>query len=182
MIRELHREVVEGADMRTRAPSVYVAPDDPLSMILEAVVRLVWLVVRGVSSSRCGPLLATCPRSPWRLSWRPADWWLGVRIGLAAGYWCVLIAAALVVAALVYRESFSRLAAPRLILLWRDAAVPDALAPGGAAVRSRGPAPRCVRTATAESQDLVPRLLRVSRRPLRPGPAAPATSGRDDTR
>ncbi len=32
--------------MRTRSTDIYVAPDDPLSIILEAVVRAAWLLLR----------------------------------------------------------------------------------------------------------------------------------------
>ena len=124
--------------MRDAQREVYVAPDDPLSIILEAVVRLagslalvVAIVMAAARNAGTATVLAVVVTTVWLL---------GVR---AAALWS-LIAAALATWRFVHRESFrpTRGASARPALA--NAVVPDALAPGGAALRSRGPAPRCV--------------------------------------
>lgn len=101
--------------MRTRGDDLYVAPDDPLSIVLEAVVRAAWLLVRlaiavvkAVASNAGSAIgLAVVVVTVWRFS-----------LAAAAGL-VVLIALALTTWRFAHRDSFTRQAAPRLILLWR---------------------------------------------------------------
>ena len=101
--------------MRARGDDLYVAPDDPLSIVLEAVVRAAWLLVRlafavpkAVARNAGSAIgLAVVVVTVWRFS-----------LAAAAGL-VVLIAVALTTWRFAHRDSFTRQAAPRLILLWR---------------------------------------------------------------
>ena len=101
--------------MKTRGDDIYVAPDDPLSIVLEAVVRVAWLllrlavaVVKAVArNAGTASVLAVVVATVWLLS-------VDAAVGLV-----LLIAAALTAWRFAYRDSFTRQAAPRLILLWR---------------------------------------------------------------
>ncbi len=143
--------------MSGRQHDVYVQSDDPLSMILEAVIRLAALVI-GLGYAVAGALV----RSPL----------LALSIGLAGGltWWAgarALVSAALSIGVLlgVWRfaspTSFSRLAWPRLVMLWRGPYY---------RLRWRRVAERCslvtqshgVRTFEEADHDRIPRLLRVT--------------------
>ncbi|MFQ6170970.1 FtsK/SpoIIIE domain-containing protein [Oryzobacter sp. R7] len=101
--------------MRPRSTDIYVAPDDPLSVVLEAVVRAVWLLLRLVVAVAKGAarnagtaiILAVVVTTVWLLN-----------LYAAAGL-VVIIATALTTWRFAHRESFTRQAAPRLTLLWR---------------------------------------------------------------
>ncbi len=142
--------------MRTRSDDLYVAPDDPLSMILEAVVRAVWLVlclavavVKGaVHHAGIAAMLAGVVATVWLLG-------INVAALLAA-----VIVAALTTWRFAHRESFTRQAAPRLTLLWRAPLY---------RLRWRHVATRCglviqphgVVALDRSKDQLVPRILRV---------------------
>ena len=120
--------------MRERPREVYLAPDDPLSMILEAVWRMAWLVLRGVwalavaAARNLSVALAVCCIGA-------LGWWLGARGGVAV---TVIAVAGLIGWRFVAPSTFAQLAAPRLSQLWRAPGVPDAMAPGRAPLRTRG--------------------------------------------
>ena len=162
--------------MRTRSDDLYVAPDDPLSIILEAVVRAAWLLLR--LAAALAKAAARNAGSATILALVVATVWL---LGLdAAAVLVAFIAAALTTWRFAYRESFTRQAEPRLILLWRAPLY---------RLRWRHVAMRCglvvhphgVLTLDRSKNQLVPHILARRRRPLRPRPAAPAPARRDDT-
>ncbi|PKW26678.1 FtsK/SpoIIIE domain-containing protein [Phycicoccus duodecadis] len=101
--------------MRTRSDDIYVAPDDPLSIVLEAVVRATWLLLRLVAAVvkaaarnvGTATILVVVAATVWLLNL------------YAAGGLVVIVAAALTTWRFAHRASFTRQAAPRLILLWR---------------------------------------------------------------
>ena len=101
--------------MRTRNTDVYVAPDDPLSIILEAVVRAAWLlrrlvvavVKRAARNAGTAIVLVLVVTTVWLLN-----------LYAAAGL-VVIIATALTTWRFAHRESFTHQAAPRLTLLGR---------------------------------------------------------------
>ena len=101
--------------MRTRSDDLYVAPDDPLSIILEAVVRAAWLLLR--LAAALAKAAARNVGSATILALVVATVWL-LGLDAAAGL-VAFIAAALTTWRFAYRESFTRQAEPRLILLWR---------------------------------------------------------------
>lgn len=101
--------------MRGRPGDYEVFADDPLSIVLEAAMRAIWMVACGVYGlvkavthnvlfASAAAALVAC------------TWWMGARPAAAAA---AGIALALAVWRVVGPVSFGRAAAPRLTLLWR---------------------------------------------------------------